>query len=244
LPQPPFDEIKLQKDLLRIFRKMTEKHIHRILGIVREAEKEKHGTMLMISEGAKSESHRLASQGTPITPKVLNPELLRNLTPIDGAVLLNPKGVCYAIGVILDGMATDAGDSARGARYNSAIRYVMSTKYASLAVIVSEDGGVDFFPNPLPMIRRSEIETNIVVLRSLHGDQSMNRRKFNATMEWLSQKRFYLLPQHCDEINELMRAIDSKLAEEDPTAMRIVRSEFVPHPSMDVDLYYEPEQAD
>jgi DNA integrity scanning protein DisA with diadenylate cyclase activity len=243
LPKPPFDEIKLKKDLSRIFRKLTEKHIHRILGLVREAEKEKHGTMLMISEGAKSESNRLAGQGMPITPKLLNPELLRNLTPIDGAVLLNPKGVCYAIGVILDGMATDAGDSARGARFNSAIRYVMTTKHKSLAVIVSEDGGVDFFPNPRPMVRRSDIEENIDVLRNLLGNESVNRRKYNAAMEWLNQKRFYLLPQHCDEINTLMRSIDSTMAAEDPMAMRIVRSEFVPHPDMDTDLYYEPEQA-
>jgi hypothetical protein len=244
LPTPPFDENKLQKDLPKIFRKMTEKHLHRIVGLVHEAEKEKHGTMLMISEGAKSESRRLASQGTPIAPKVLTPELLRNLTPIDGAVLLSPKGVCYAIGVILDGMATDAGDSSRGARYNSAIRYVMSSKYRNLAVIVSEDGSVEFFPNPLPMIRKSDIEKNLLVLRDLLNDKFVNSGKYGAVMNWLSQNRFYLLPQHCDEINELVRSIDRKMAAEDPMAMGIVRSEFVAHPDMDTDLYYEPEQED
>lgn len=238
LPKPPFDETKLQKDLSRIFHKMTGKHIRRILELVREAEKEKHGTMLIISEGAKSESQRLTSQGIPIAPKVLTPALLRNLTPVDGAVLLNSKGVCYAIGVILDGMATDVGDSARGARYNSAIRYVMSTKHRSLAVIVSEDGGVDFFPNPLPMIRRSDIENNIAALRKILNNEPVNRRKYYEMMEWLNQKRFYLLPQHCDEINKLMRLIDSKMAAEDPMAVRIVQSKFVSHPDMDIVLYY------
>ena len=74
------------------------------------------------------------------------------------------------------------------------------------------------------------------------------RRKYGAAMEWLSPNRFYLLPQHCDEINEineLMRSIDGRLAVEEPMAVRIVRSEFVPHPGMDMDLYYyEPEQAE
>jgi DNA integrity scanning protein DisA with diadenylate cyclase activity len=244
LPIPPFDENKLRKDLPKIFRKMTDKHIDRIVGLVHEAEKEKHGTMLMISEGAKSESQRMASQGTPITPKVLTPELLRNLTPIDGAVLLSPKGVCYAIGVILDGMATDAGDSARGARYNSAIRYVMSSKYRNLAVIVSEDGSVEFFPNPLPMIRRSDIERSIVGLRNILTDKTLDRAKYSTVMHALDQNRFYLLPQHCEEINRLVRLIDRRMAAEDPTGMRIVRSEFVPHPDMDIDLYYESEEED
>jgi hypothetical protein len=244
LSKPPIDENKLQKDLPRIFRGITEEHIHRILGLVREAEREKHGTILMISEGAESESQRLASQSTPIIRKVLTPELLRNLTPIDGAVLLDAKGTCYAIGVILDGMATDAGNSARGARYNSAIRYVMSSKHPSLAVIVSEDGGVEFFPDLPPMIRRSEIEKSIVVLRNLLEGKTVNRRKYGAVMDWLNKNRFYLLPKHCDEINELMKSIDRKMAEEDPMAIRIVRTEFTPHSRMDVNLYYEPEKAE
>jgi hypothetical protein len=81
-------------------------------------------------------------------------------------------------------MATDAGDSARGGRYNSAIGYiyVMSSKYRNLAVIVSEDGSVEFFPNRFPVIRRSDIEENIHALRKLIEDQSVNRGKYGATI--------------------------------------------------------------
>jgi DNA integrity scanning protein DisA with diadenylate cyclase activity len=58
-------------------------------------------------------------------------------------VLIDPHGTCYAIGAILDGLATEKGDSSRGSRYNSALRYVESSDYPCLAVVVSEDGLVD-----------------------------------------------------------------------------------------------------
>ena len=59
---------------------------------------------------------------------MLNDSLIRNVTSIDGAVLLDSHGVCHSIGVILDGIATNKGTSARGARYNSAVRYVDGNK--------------------------------------------------------------------------------------------------------------------
>ncbi len=148
LPKPSFDDDKLTKDISVIFKEdITKENIDLIVTLVRQAERERHGTMLVISSEAESEAKRLATEGTRIFPKPLTAKLLRNLTSIDGAVLLDPKGICYALGVILDGKATDHGSSARGARYNSAIRYIHSSKYAALAVVVSEDGGVDFISN-------------------------------------------------------------------------------------------------
>ena len=47
---------------------------------------------------------------------------------------------------ILDGLATEKGDSSRGSRYNSAVRYVESSRYACLAIVVSEDGLIDLLP--------------------------------------------------------------------------------------------------
>jgi len=59
-------------------------------------------------------------------------------------VLPDPQGYCYSIGVILDGKASAGhGNSTRGARYNSAIRYVESSDFPTLVVVVSEDGMVD-----------------------------------------------------------------------------------------------------
>ena len=45
--------------------------------------------------------------------------------------------------VILDGRATRGGDPARGARFNSAVRYVEGADHASLAMVISEEGSVD-----------------------------------------------------------------------------------------------------
>jgi hypothetical protein len=45
--------------------------------------------------------------------------------------------------VILDGKASGRGTSTRGARYNSAIRYVETSPYPCLAIVVSEDGMVN-----------------------------------------------------------------------------------------------------
>ena len=60
-----------------------------------------------------------------------------NVTSIDGATLLiSRKGICYSIGVILDGKATNKGKSERGARYNSAVRYVENNKKKCVAVII------------------------------------------------------------------------------------------------------------
>jgi hypothetical protein len=104
--------------------------------------------MIVVSKEAEEEAKRLGTQGTPITPRRAAPELMDNLTAIDGSVLLDTQGVCHAIGVILDGIAKEQqGDPSRGARFNSAIRYVGSRAARScVVVVISEDGRVDVIP--------------------------------------------------------------------------------------------------
>ncbi len=53
-------------------------------------------------------------------------------------------GICYAIGVILDGRHNKLSgeDISRGARHNSAYRYVFEKKHNCVAIIISEDGDV------------------------------------------------------------------------------------------------------
>gem|GEM_PF-278621 len=243
LPKPPFDEKKLKKDLPRIFPGMMERQVERILGLIRQAEKEPHGTMLIISSAAKEEAKRLSTEGTCIARKTLTPELLSSLTSIDGAILMTPKGTCYAIGVILDGKATELGNAARGARYNSAIRYVCSSKSPTFAVVVSEDGGVDFFPNLKPQIKRSKIDEAIEQLHHCKVNSPINRRRYNETMEWLEQHRFYLTPDDCELINQLMKSVDKKLQVEAPSAIQIVRNRFSATDDFDPDFYYESENT-
>ena len=84
--------------------------------------------MLVISERAADEAARLGSQALTVEPTRLDDSLVRQVTGIDGAVLVDPSGRCHAIGVILDGTATGAGDRSRGARYNSAVKYLASAR--------------------------------------------------------------------------------------------------------------------
>jgi DNA integrity scanning protein DisA with diadenylate cyclase activity len=111
--------------------------------VVLEASRQPKGTLLVVSTEALAEADRLKLQCTLIEPVVLTPIITQLVTAIDGAVMLDPQGYCYSIGVILDGKASGRGNSTRGARYNSAIRYVESSPYPALVVVVSEDGMVD-----------------------------------------------------------------------------------------------------
>ncbi len=158
LPKPSAYEGKLPKDLPRLFSEISEDDIELLVSLVREAEKEAHGTLLVVTPSALEEASRLRAQATLINPLRLTPELLSNLTPIDGAVLIDPQGYCHAIGVILDGQASGFGDPSRGARYNSALRYVASSSSPCLAIVVSEDGGIDLIPDLRPRICRSLID--------------------------------------------------------------------------------------
>ena len=239
LPKLPFDEMALRSDVTRIFKGIAASSTDLLLSLVKEAEQESHGTLLVISEAAAEEAERLASQGTPITPYRLTPDLLKHLTPIDGAILLDPDGTCHAIGTILDGRATPNGDPSRGARFNSAIRYVESAgkKAPCLAVVVSEDGGVDLIPNLRPAVKRSAIDDAIALLKSEREAKRLHVRPYRATLDWLDAHRFYLRKDDCDVLNELVSELEERLASE--SNMRIVRRPFEANSAFDEDLYYE-----
>ncbi|WP_375001197.1 DNA integrity scanning protein DisA nucleotide-binding domain protein [Aeromicrobium sp. CTD01-1L150] len=106
------------------------------------------GTILVFHPHAEAEARRLAAQAQLVEAEVLGPRAVEAITGIDGAVLLDPAGRCHAIGVILDGVANEAGDPGRGARYNSAIRYHEGHGDDALIVVVSEDGMIDLVPGP------------------------------------------------------------------------------------------------
>ncbi|MEW6368801.1 MAG: diadenylate cyclase [Acidobacteriota bacterium] len=243
LPAPAFDEKKMRKDLARIFPQITSHQRDLLVCLVNEAVGEKHGTMLVIAEDAANEAKRLVNQATLVAPRLLRADLLRQLTPIDGAVLVDPSGTCHAIGVILDGMATQKGNPARGARFNSAVRYIETQKKACLAVIVSEDGGVDIIPELRPAVRRSTIENALDELEALMRSEPLKVRHYGRVTELLEERRFYLLPEHCDRANQLIAAAEERLAKDNPEAPRIIRRQFEPDPDFAPGLYYEHEST-
>jgi hypothetical protein len=245
LPKRSEYEIKLPKDLPRIFKGINTENIELLISLIRSAEKEKHGTMLIFSTNAMEESHRLKTQGTIIEPKELTPEMLVQLTPIDGSVIIDPRGYCYAIGVILDGIASDDfGDPSRGARYNSALRYVhfsIKRSIACLAAVISEDGGVDLVPDLLPTIKKSEIDAAVQELESLIHEIKIPMRRYSNLTDWLETHKFYLQKHHCDSVNQSIQLIEKRLNEEDPSRFQRIWPPFIPDQRMYEALYYDQE---
>jgi hypothetical protein len=241
LPKLPFDEEKFRSDLRRIFLGIGGEDVDRLVALARTAERESHGTMLVITEAAETEAARLAPQGTPISPCQLSPELLKHLTPIDGALILSPTGVCHAIGTILDGKATQNGDPGRGARFNSAIRYYEAVEDRCIILVVSSDGGVDFVPNPRPAIRRSAVDEAINKIQELRNAKRLNKRLYSSTLDWLDDHRFYLTEQDCEILNPNVEEIEKRIHAEDPLAVSLVRQAFSPHLSIHDRFYYLPE---
>jgi hypothetical protein len=139
---------RYNKDNLRtVLSRLPDCDIDTLIQIVDCAIKEEHGTMLVISTGAEKEANRLMDCCISIDP---TPYLSMgmNVTAIDGAVLCDLSGVCHAIGLILDGVHENGNGEtiSRGARHNSATRYLKWQHYTCVIIIVSEDGDVTIIP--------------------------------------------------------------------------------------------------
>ncbi len=148
IPKPKVSFFSFSAEVKKVFHGIESKKLLNLYRLILEALKQPKGTIIVISKNARSEAFRLRNQGFLIDALSLSPSIVRSITSIDGAVLMDIDGFCHGIGVILDGIATDKGDPSRGARYNSAIRYVetinKTPEYSNcFAVVISEDGDVD-----------------------------------------------------------------------------------------------------
>lgn len=147
LPSFPEKGTGIQKEDIEELRKtFGKRRLNKLKRIIESAIKQKHGTMVVFTENAKDEVARLEASAIPIKPTKLGNKQIEAVTSIDGALVCDEEGVCYAIGTILDGRASNEADSSRGARYNSAIRYRDMRKEdgkKTFIVIVSEDGYID-----------------------------------------------------------------------------------------------------
>ncbi|WP_051541974.1 diadenylate cyclase [Clostridium lundense] len=211
LPKEVIKRSKFYSDASRMFSGISERQIDSLWDIVTEATKQKHGTMLVISQEAKEESVRLGNQCFEIEPQKLPLDMINQVTAIDGALLIDPQSNCYATGVILDGLATDKGDSSRGARYNSAIRYheYIKNTIPTMLVIISEDGMINLIPDLRPQIEHSDILKNIEKFRELSTCEEPSVKMFNQLMKYFTSNEFYLTSEECKEINKLRVEIES-----------------------------------
>jgi DNA integrity scanning protein DisA with diadenylate cyclase activity len=150
LPQEKFNKEQFHDHINSLF-KVDDLSKNRLLEAVEAAVNQSHGTMLIISAEAEKESKRLSGQSTAIEVIPISKDIVSHISSVDGAIIVSPNGNIYSFGVILDGLATENGDPSRGARFNSAVRYIDRQRKRNvdcLAIIVSEDGYVDFYPTP------------------------------------------------------------------------------------------------
>lgn len=139
----PCDKAEVTELLEREFSGIGRRNAEDIIELIYYATFQKHGTILVILQDVRSELARLSSQAVVFDPFELTTDNLLQFSNIDGAIIIDTERRCHAIGVILDGTASERGSSSRGARYNSAVRYIDSLDVPSMAVVVSEDGMVD-----------------------------------------------------------------------------------------------------
>lgn len=237
LPRVKIDKEKFKGDIKRIFKDaINSDNIEQLWELISEAIKQEHGTIVVISEEAENEAERLKSQCIRIKPVEITPLLMQLVASIDGAVLINQKGICHAVGVILDGLASDKCTASRGARYNSAIKYTEFTYYPCLTVVISEDGLIDLIPDLMPQINRSKIENAISTLRGL-DDPEKDSGNFHKAMSWLDKHRFYLSPEYCDEINKIKKDFEDKMTKKGIT--NLVYPDFRPHGEMNDSYFFE-----
>lgn len=234
LPQERFPIHRLLDTYQRLFPEAGGDDVARFRTVFDAAVNQRHGSMLVVAKDAEIEADRLRGQGAIIQPLRLTPELYRQISRIDGAVMVDPQCTCYAIGVILDGQATSECTPSRGARYNSGVRYVRAGDSPRLAIVVSDDRMVDVVPILRPRIKHSAIGRAIADLESSSSED------YHSVIYWLDQHRFYLDRGECERINAALERIASEPME--VGEIRPTWAEFTPHPELD-DSYFETEEA-
>ncbi len=201
-----------------------------LLEAARAAGDHRHGAMLVISSSAAEEAQRLSPQAWSVEPTCLPPELVTQLTDMDGALLMDPSGQCHAIGVILDGTARGEGDPARGSRFNNAVRYLGSEPPSAVVVVYSADGGVDILPQLPPRVHKEDVDEAVASFLEFAAQRPPNFEITYHAWEIVQSFSFYLSQDQCDAVNRAREELeDLRMAE---TGMKVEGGSLKPHPAM------------
>lgn len=206
-----------------------------LVELAEAAGRHEHGAMLIISSDAAGEAKRLAPQAWDVEPAMLHPNIITQLTAMDGGILIDAKGRCHAIGVILDGVAQGRGNPARGSRFNNAIRYLNSDPPAAVVVVYSADGSIDILPLLMPRVARHTV--NFAVERYLSAVDLAPMTSESVVGAWQEFKslRFYLSAEQCRLVNAASAKVHGWFDEHG--YIRIVEQDLTPDPQMD-DSYW------
>lgn len=248
LPQPRISEEDVKDLAARIFPSASEADVAELWRLARLTAEAGHGTMVVVHSNAAAEAQRLHPQARRLRPAQLPTRAVRAVTSIDGAVLVDPQGNCHAIGVILDGAATSSGDEARGARYNSAVRYQHGVGDGCLVLVVSDDGMIDVIPHLTRRVPRAAVERPLTALEAalIHGtDDEPDHESFYRAWHQLEALSFYLTEDQCQRANSARQALEMDRADLDEAPVGIGRlthvawEPFTPHPDMNSSYYLD-----
>jgi hypothetical protein len=203
LPREPIDDDLFRDTFVRLFPGADSKDFNRLWDLLRAAAEQGHGSMIVVAEDAADEARRLAQQGTVIVPTLMTRDLLRQVSGIDGTIILDPHGVCYAIGIILDGVAHPKCIPSRGSRYNSGVRYIGDGSKRRLSIVVSDDQTIDVIPILRPRIYRKEIDD------VLSAFEAASLENYHQPRNWIDAHRFYLNAEQCARANLALDRIEA-----------------------------------
>ena len=225
LAQEPFDKAAFLANHARLFPQSSQENGLHLWNLLLAQIRQEHGSMIVVAEDAASEARRLSKQGTSIEPTQLSEALLRSVSGIDGTILLDPSGFCHAIGIILDGEATDQCTPSRGSRYNSGVRYVQTGSHRRLAIVVSDDRTIDIIPRLRRLVSRTRIEQHVARLEEATLDN------YHDSRNWLDEHRFYVNAELCSRINRAIERLDALPRE--VGLIYLETNRFEVHPEMD-----------
>ncbi|MGO4799681.1 hypothetical protein ACEN2T_10390 [Pseudomonas sp. W22_MBD1_FP4] len=225
LPQEPFNKAAFLANYARLFSQSVPKDGLHLWSLLLAQIDQKHGSMIVVAEDAASEAHRLSKQGTNVLPVRLSEELLRSVSGIDGTILLDPSGLCHAIGIILDGEANENCTPSRGSRFNSGMRYVQTESHRRLAIVVSDDHTVDIIPALRRLASRNLIERHVEQFETATLDN------YHDSRNWLNDHRFYINAQQCKRINSAIERLNDLPKE--VGAIHLDTARFEVHPEME-----------
>ena len=234
IPSQPI-ELKELEDIAE--RTVGDTNIRFIWEVVQAAQRSGQGTTIVVSKDPETEAARLGSEGMPIEPDYLEPDEIVRLGSVDGAVIIGPDGRCHAFGVILDGVANEGGDRARGARFNSAIRYQNAYTVGSMIIVISDDGTIDLLPQLMPRVYREEVKRAVDTFCEYCDSASVDGEEFSRLHERIERLAFYLNDEQCRRVNEKYeQEMDRRLAS---GGIKISGRDLQPDPRMEEAYFWD-----
>ena len=235
IPNQPIEFHELKDIAERTIGNANTRRIWKTVQAVRESGQ---GAIIVVSKDPEAETARLSSQGMPIDPDYLELEVIVRLASVDGAVIIGPDGRCHAFGVILDGVANEDGDRARGSRFNSAVRYQSMETAGSMIIVISDDGTIDLLPRLMPRVDEGEVTAAVDAFCEYCDSPLVEAEEFERLYERIKRLAFYLDDEQCCRVNEKHEQEMERRTESG--GVRITGRNLKPDPRMNASYFLDP----